>query len=252
MILEKWYADVVDAGRVQILYRANLMLGPATLGYARHMAAAAPARSRITAGSVVLPQLIDGAVVWPADDPDTTGGWRWDAGRSLDMPLWQQGRQALHWNPMVLNGAVLGPGLSPAARGYAERLTINFGPWQLGLSCLKWGRFCGRTHSLVWIEWQGRHPRQWCLLDGQPRALKAAARDGIDCEGAKLQLSQLQSLVQESMSDGALRGLRLPRGLHALQFFRGIERKWLAQAELRLDDGTVDAGHALFEEVTWP
>lgn len=33
MYLEKWYADIVEDGQVQVRYLANLQLGPVTLGY---------------------------------------------------------------------------------------------------------------------------------------------------------------------------------------------------------------------------
>ncbi len=252
MILQKWYADVVDAGRVTVLYRANLKLGPAVFGYARTFDGSGGEDTIVRVGGVALPQPIDGSLAWPAHDPQDSRDWRWAGCQDREIGLWRRDRQSLSWNPLVLNGVVSGRALSPAARGYVERLSLDFGPWRLGLQCLKWGRFCGHAHSLVWIEWQGSNALRLALVDGQRRAVNEITHGVVRCDGARLALSNLQPLVKARMSDGALRGLHLPHRLGALQFFRGVESKWLAAAELSLDDGTADSGHAVFEEVVWP
>jgi hypothetical protein len=251
MFLEKWYADVVDPNGVDVFYRANLKLGPAVMGYRGHIGSGGRTSSAVVPGGVELPREVDGGIVWPASGAEGDLALRWADCRTREIELWRDDRQSLSWNPLVLNGAVSGRRLLPEARGYVEKLTLNFGPWRLGLQRLKWGRFCGRRHSLVWIEWEGRLAKQLALLDGQPVPLHAASRERIDCAGATLHLTERRELVQEPMSDGALRGLRLPRRLAALQFFRGLETKWIAAGALELGGEATDAGHALFEEVVW-
>jgi hypothetical protein len=250
MFLEKWYADVVDPNGADVLYRANLKLGPAVMGY-RGRIGSGGRSSTIVPGGVELPHEDDGAVVWPAPGTEGDQALRWAGCRSREIELWRAGKQLLSWNPMVLNGAVSGPRLLPEARGYVEKLTLNFGPWQLGLQRLKWGRFCGQRHSLVWIEWEGRIAKRLALLDGLAISLHAVLRERIDAAGATLALREPRALVQEPMSEGALRGLRLPRRLAALQFFRGLETKWVAVGALELGGEATDPGHALFEEVVW-
>lgn len=251
MFLEKWYADVVDPKGVDIFYRANLKLGPAVMGYRGRIGNGGRMSSTIVPGGVELPREVDGAVVWPASGSVGDQPLRWTDCRSHEIELWRDGPQLLRWNPMVLNGAVSGLRLLPEARGYVEKLTLNFGPWQLGLQRLTWGRFCGQRHSLVWIEWEGRIAKQLALLDGQAIPLHAASRERVDASGAALHLCEPRALVQESMSDGALRGLRLPRRLKALQFFRGLETKWIAAGALETSGEATDPGHAIFEEVQW-
>jgi hypothetical protein len=251
MFLEKWYADVCDEDRVNVRYSANLKLGPAVIGYEGRITLGGRGSTAIVPGGVQLPRDVDGSVVWPSSDPEDSQLMRWAGSRPLEIPLWRHDRQLLTWNPLVLNGPVSGDGLSPKARGYVERLTLNFGPWQLGLQRLKWGRFCGDCHSLVWIEWEGRHPMQLALLDGQARQLREVSRDHVGCAEATLHLTQRQALVQETMSEGVLRALSLPRQLGALQFFRGLESKWFALGELMFEGKAVDTGHAVLEEVVW-
>jgi hypothetical protein len=201
---------------------------------------------------VPLPRDVDGAVVWPSPGPGGGDGLRWQGSRPREVALWRRDRQLLMWNPLVLNGPVSGAGLSPSARGYAERLTLNFAPWKVGLQRLKWGRFCGVRHSLVWIEWEGLHPMRKALLDGQERQLDEVSLDRVACAEATLRLTQRRALVEESISEGALRALPLPRRLAGLQFFRGLESKWFARGELILDGRAEDSGHVVFEEVVWP
>ncbi len=251
MLLEKWYADVVDPNGVNVFYRANLKLGPAVLGYRGRIGNAGRTGSTIVPGGVELPREVDGAVVWPASGAEGEQALGWAGCRSREIELWRDDRQLLSWNPLVLNGAVSGPRMSPEARGYVEKLTMNFGPWRLGLHRLKWGRFCGQRHSLVWIEWEGRIAKQIALLDGHAIQVHAASRERIDAAGTTLHLREPRVLVREPMSDGALRGLRLPRRLAAFQFFRGLEIKWLALGALEVGGEAADPGHALFEEVQW-
>jgi hypothetical protein len=251
MFLEKWYADVVDPNGVDVFYRANLKLGPAVIGYRGHLGSGGRANSAFVPGGVELPREVDGGIVWPASDSEDGQALRWADSRSREIELWRHDRQLLTWDPVVLNGAVSGLRQLPGSRGYVERLTLNFGPWRLGLQRLKWGRFCGQRHSLVWIEWEGRIAKQLALLDGQPIALHAVLRERIDAAGATLALRERRALVQEPMADGALRGLRLPRRLASLQFFRGLETKWIAAGVLDLGGEAKDVGHALFEEVVW-
>ena len=251
MFLEKWYADVVDEDCVNVLYRANLKLGPAVLGYVGRITAGGRASSSFVPGGVELPRDLGGAVAWPASASWNDQPSSWAGSQAREITLWHQGRQRLTWDPLVLNGAVAGAGLSPEARGYVERLTLNFGPWRLGLVRLKWGRFCGQRHSLVWIQWEGEIAKQLALVDGQACELHEASRERIGCTGATLHLTQRRALVQESMAEGALRGLPLPRRLTALRFFQGLETKWFACGRLELDGQAADAGHAVFEEVVW-
>jgi hypothetical protein len=251
MLLEKWYADVVDPNGVNILYRANLALGPTVFGYQGRISAGGRASSTFVPGGVEVPRERDGAVVWPASSVEEGQALRWTDSRPCEITLWREGKRWLTWNPLVLNGTVTGWQLLPEARGYVEKLMLNFGPWRLGLQRLKWGRFCGQRHSLVWIEWEGRVAKRLALLDGQASQLHAASRERIDCVGASLRLTARRALVEAPMSDGALRGLHLPRGLAALQFFRGLETKWFAAGSLELGGEAADRGHAIFEEVVW-
>lgn len=251
MHLEKWYADVVDDGAAHVFYRAELKLGPLHIGYAGHVRhGSGRAERAYTVGTASLPRMDGERIVFTGRDGH--GAMAWSGARSRPQVLWRKERQQLSWDPLVCNGRVEGPGLSPAARGYVERLRIDFAPWRLGLQRLRWGRFCGAVHSLVWIEWEGEHPLRLALLDGERVPLHAAHRDRVRASGAELDFTTTSTLVHERLDEGALRGLPLPRRLAGLRFLQGAETKWLSEGHLRLADGRVNEGHSIHEEVTWP
>lgn len=251
MLLEKWYADVVDAGRCTLVYRARLHLGPTLLTYARHLDSEGESHVTLRGATLEMPLDAGGTLAWPLDQAAGGTGWRWQPSATRTATLWRHGRHALAWSPLVLNGRVSGAGLSRDARGYAERLTLDFAPWRLGLQRLRWGRFCGESHALAWIEWEGRHPLRLAILDGRALPMSIVTQDRIECEGVLLQWSQPRVIVDETLRAGSLRGLHLPRGLEAVRFFSGVERKRYAPGELRVDGGACDRGYVVFEEVVW-
>ncbi len=249
MRLEKWYADVVTRDGPGILYRANLSLGLLTLGYAAELDAGGRLRSRIGMGSVGLPWGEVVSLHWPAAGPESPAVWHGPASRPEI--LWADGVRKVTWDPVVTNGEVTDPDGKVLGRGYAERLVLDLPPWALGLDRLRWGRFCGRRHSLVWIEWQGRRPGRWARLDGLPALLREAGPDAVVADGARLAIGPGRTIVGESLGTGALAVLGPLKYIAAPRFLAGVERKWFAAGELDLPGGGTDAGHVIHEEVTW-
>ena len=149
--------------------------------------------------------------------------------------LWQTAKENLSWQPLMLNANVCGPLFSTNARGYAEVLSLDFGPWKLGLKTLIWGRFCSQQTSLVWIIWEGKQPMHLALLDGNRVQLRSANEMRVDVEGAH----------HGSLKDFPLRG-----PLSKLEFLRGYEEKWHSPAILNTPQG-VEHGYAVYERVTW-
>jgi hypothetical protein len=247
MRLEKWYADVVDRGFVSIHYSAELQFGPLRLGYKRRILDDGTEFSKFRLGRGELPHVERQRLVWPGVHSP-----RWDGYAEHDLTLWNADGRHLSWNPVVLNGSVVGAGLSLQARGYAERLVMNFGPWHLGLRSLKWGRFCGESCSLVWIEWIGKSPKRLALLNGSACEVELISASRVSCVGACLELGEPRLLVKEPIFSCAKALSRALGSPGAVRFLSGLEVKWLASASLGLTNGQRDCGFAIFEEVTWP
>jgi hypothetical protein len=249
MYLEKWYADMVEDGRVEIRYQANLHVGPVTIGYSGRLSEGRTSLTRIGMRRQPMPEIRGNAVHWPAGTGDPAIAWH--GACSQPQQLWQNGNQAVSWDPIVLNGSVAVDGRHSLARGYVERLTLNLAPWRLGLKTLKWGRFCGRKHSLVWIDWIGGIPMKLSLLDGQTEWLEEVGQRQIRTEHARLALGKPTEIVSESLGSGALAALGWIRMFVVPRFLSGIETKWLAEASLELRGEAVDQGFTVYEEVVW-
>jgi len=249
MFIEKWYADIVDDDAVQIIYRANLHLGPLTMGYRSRLSQGRLSTTNVGIYGTTMPEVIDTVVRWPTEVNEPAIAWRGVASRPKE--LWRSGNDVITWDPLVLNGGVSVAGCCRSARGYVERLTMNFKPWDLGLKKLKWGRFCGSKHSLVWIEWEGRIPNKLALLDGVAEPLLEASRMSIRTQQVHLAMYEPKEIVSEPIGTGALKALGLLRLFAARQFLSGIETKWIAKGVLSCPGVEEDQGVVVYEEVLW-
>ena len=249
MYLEKWYADRVEHGQVEVRYQANLHVGPVTIGYSGRLSEGRTSLSHLGMRRLPMPEILGDSLHWPAgaDDPAIV----WHGACNRPQQLWQNGDQAISWDPVVLNGEVSVDNRHRPARGYVERLILNLAPWRLGLKTLKWGRFCGCKHSLVWIEWLGRIPMKLSLLDGRTESLQEVGQREIRTEHARLALGKPSKIVSEPLGSGALAALGWIRMFVAPRFLSGIETKWLAEASLELSGETIDYGFTVYEEVVW-
>jgi hypothetical protein len=125
-------------------------------------------------------------------------------------------------------------------------------PWRLGLKTLKWGRFCGREHSLVWIEWCGRIQKKLALLDGHATAWLTVGERAVRTEQARLLIETPHQIVSEPLGVGTLHPFGWLRVFEIAQFLSGVEIKWFAEGMLELDGAEVEQGSVLYEEVVWP
>lgn len=246
MRLEKWYADCVSGNEVEIEYRARLQLGPLIVNYSGRLGRDRSADVSIGGAGLAMPRICDGALHW--ERGGARPPWIWRNAQRRPITLWHDRQKSVVWNPLVLNGR---SGRADGDRGYAEKLTLDIAPWRLGIDTLKWGRFCGERHSLVWIAWEGRIPRKIALLDGEEQPLVAAHREEIRTERARLRIANPEEIIREPLGAGALKALGPLRVFATGKFLSGIETKWLAVADLELEGIVVDHGSVVFEEVVW-
>lgn len=249
MRLEKWYADRESGNEVEIDYLARLQLGPLIVSYSGQVGRSRRSRVRIGRTGPEMPRVENGRLHWRSAQTGVPQAW----GHAHQRPitLWQDGRNSVVWNPVVLNANTTGSDLDHSGRGYAEVLTLDIAPWRLGIDRLKWGRFCGERNSLVWIEWEGRIPRKIALLNGEDQVLSEANRAEIRTNGAILRIANLKEIIREPLGTGALKALGPLRMFATGKFLSGVETKWLATAELECDGKEVDHGSVVFEEVIW-
>lgn len=248
MFLEKWYGDFVNENHSEIHYLANLSFGPIIIAYRGKLGQSRSSTTAVRLRGFQRPVIKGSNLYWPVDGDKTE--LIWQNVQPRPQMLWQQGRERMIWEPMVLNGEVLSDQGHQGARGYAERLTLNFTPWRLGIKRLKWGRFCGRKQSLIWIEWIGRIPKKLALLNGEPVPLLRAETGIIETDTAQLVIASSRKIVHEALDQGALHALNGIRFFRLSQFLSGVEIKWVGNGVLKLND-TDDEGYVIYEEVRW-
>jgi len=248
MLLDKYYADAVEGDRLTVLYRAQLGLGPLSWGYQGRLRNGSPREGQFFWSkpehglpSMRMPgrQLAfatgDGAAVWQCDN-------------SRAIELWSDGRRRVMWEPIVRNGAVSG---SLSGRGYAERLTLDIMPWELGLRELWWGRFCGARHSLIWIIWEGRILRRLALANGSEVGPLEAAESSIVAGDYRLDIVEPEIVADAPLGSGALARMPWPKKIAPAHFLNGHERKWFGQGVLARSGALVDRGSVVHERVVW-
>lgn len=249
VLLEKWYGDYVSGGVAHVHYLANLRMDPMTLGHVGAISSDGQSSGRFVLRPVSPPSAVGGRVVWPLERGGTVA---WSGAQARPIRLFAGIKGEIAWNPWVLNGLASGERFQNAA-GYVECLTMDFGPWHLGLQALRWGRFCGARESLVWIEWQGATSLRLLLLNGRPIGLDRVDGDGVrSLQGHELRFESPRKFVAGPLVQTAFGALPGAVALRAVRFFRGVQERWLCDAQLKLPAGRSDSGCALFEELRWP
>ncbi len=250
MILEKWYGDFYDGRTFHIRYAANLKIGALKIGFHGQLSEDSTQNGKYFKRWVNLPELSGDGLAWP----DIGHSARvWSSARSCPHVLYSHMDKKLVWDPVVLNGSVQASDGVVFGQGYAERLEMNFAPWQLGLSRLKWGRFCGAEQSLVWIEWQGEINKRLCLRNGLLVDLHSIEQSEVILEpGTYLRLFDQKVLVNELLGTGILERIPLPDALKPIRFLTGRERKFVGVGSLYDSGQLVDHGAVVFEDIVWP
>lgn len=248
MLLEKWYGDWISPEGPHVLYSASLSLGPFAMSFDGGYAPGGTSRGRFRSGKAPLPILVDGTLRWPADD----GVFVWESAAPRPMTLRSINRGAVTWDVVVPSGRVTGPNIAPGQIGYAERLALRVAPWRLGIETLRWGRFCGRSSSLAWVEWLGMDPVAISLLDGHPVRLREASLERVIADGVELTIEITRPFVESALGEGLLRTMPWPSRIRPLAFLSGIERKYAGRGLLHRQGSAPEDGDVLLEEVHWP
>ena len=194
------------------------------------------------------------SVRWECKPLDVVGTWeRLDP--AFDAQIYESPEGSIEWHcvlPRARATVVLGHGVEVRGLGYVERLEISAAPWNLPLEELRWGRFLSESDSLVWIDWQGKHPRRIALENGTPRIATSVGESEILLEGnVSLRLSPGEVLRAGTLGKTALGVIPGVKHLLPKRILDVQECKWRSRAEfLRAD--TASSGWAIHEVVRWP
>lgn len=135
--------------------------------------------------------------------------------------------------------------------GYSELLMMNFSPWKLPISTLKWGRFLSENHTIVWIEWQGTHPLKKVYWNGNLVENVEISDKGIVFydKNAQLTFENPISIKNEKLLSIADKYPFL-KLFFSKKFLQSREMKFKSKSVFTIDNQS-ESGFSLYETVLW-
>ena len=165
--LKKYYFDGIDKqGNALILYYAELKLFGFKIPYSSFILSLDETTEEISK----LRKSIIGLNNSSFSNSNLKISGNWDTqSHSISEVLWQENNSKINWNCIVpkaefeveINNQMF------SGLGYSEILEMNFVPWKMPISTLKWGRFLSENHTIIWIEWIGKQPLKKVFWNGK-------------------------------------------------------------------------------------
>lgn len=254
--LEKYYVDFVTAeGQYFIGYSARLTWGGITVNY--HATLHHPSLIGVNAGPSLSsrdsPVADDSVLTWRSPKLGFDGQWRRLASTERQV-LHQDGEGFVEWDcqqPSARVQLTTASGAMFHGLGYVEFLKLTIPPWRLGLRTLLWGRFVSEDHSVVWIEWQGKHDLIVLICNGQKAANPQISDNNVRCEDFELSLERAETIREDSIGETLVS--KIPTVLKAapIEFLGGKEQKYVSRGRLAFASGSDHTGWVIHERVSW-
>jgi hypothetical protein len=254
--LQKYYLDMVTSeGLYFIGYSAELNWGSIRVSYSATLHH--PKISGISSGPVLSssegPIENDPVLTWSSTRLGFEGQWqRLVSGES--QILHQHGSGLVEWNCLQPSARVVLKTASDSAYhglGYVEFLRMTMPPWQLGLKNLLWGRFVSEEHSVVWIEWRGKHPLALLICNGETISNPAIFEDGVRCTKFELSLERAETIRTGSIGKTLVSKIPSILRTDSIEFLGGQEEKYVSRGTLAFVGGSSHTGWVVHERVSW-
>jgi len=254
--LSKWYMDCVsDAGDVLVAYVAELRWGRIRLPYASVLFGRAGEAPTVlsTVRASPQPELSGDALSWACPALGVAGCWK-SLAAPVGATLFESAEGRVEWRchqPRARVEIAMGE-RSVSGLGYAEHLRLTIEPWRMPIDELRWGRFVGERHSLVWIDWRGAHAKRVVLFDGSDAGPCRLDEHGVAGERGDVRLTIDEGRVLRSGSIGKTALSNVPGlGRFPLRILAVDETKWCAPGAIEGAHGR-DHGWVIHEVVRWP
>ena len=254
--LEKYYVDLVTAeGQYFIGYSARLNWGAIQFNYraALHHPSLLGIKSGPSLSSRDSPIEGDSIFTWRNPKLGFDGQWRRLASAERQLLL-QKDEGVVDWrctHPSARVQLTTASGAEFHGLGYVEFLKLTIPPWQLGLRTLLWGRFVSEDHSVVWIEWQGKHNLILLICNGQRATNPQISDNFVRCDGFELSLQRVEIIREDSIGETLIS--KIPSILKGapIEFFGGKEQKYVSLGQLAFVNGSNHTGWVIHERVSW-
>ena len=256
--LSKWYLDCVgDDGDALVAYAAEVRWGTVSLRYASTLRRR-PGQQRATVDATLRetpwPTETGRDVAWEAPALRLEGTWKALAA-PIESTILESDEGRVQWRCVLpsARGTVVHGGARLEGRGYVEVLTLTLPPWRLPIDELRWGRFLGEKHALVWIDWRGPHARRLAWLDGHGMRAERVEPEGVTSDaGESLTIAPGGLMRQGALGRTALAVLPAVDRLLPVRILAADETKWCAPGVLDVRDAPPDPGWVVHEVVRWP
>ena len=254
--LSKWYMDCVsESGDVVVAYLAELRWGRIRVPYASVLVGRVGEAPTLlsTVRASPRPEPTVGMLSWACPALRVAGCWT-SLATPVGVTVFESNEGRVEWRchqPRARAEITVG-GRPVCGMGYAEHLRLTIEPWRMPIDELRWGRFVGQRHSLIWIDWRGAHAKRVVLLDGSDVGASHLDERGVAGERGDVRLTIGEGRVLRSGSIGetvlsSVPGLRrFPSRILAVN-----ETKWCAPGTLEGAQGR-DHGWVIHEVVRWP
>ncbi len=169
------------------------------------------------------------------------------------LTLYQRGKRRLIWHCHTAKADFELEFAQQTYRGlgYAETLEMNFAPWLLPISELRWGRFLSANHSIVWIEWLGETTLKKLIWNGELIENFEINDNVLLIKEKQLSLYfRRPMIIKDEPLVKITERFKFLRFLIKKSFLQSRETKWKSEAELSVANQT-EKGFALYERVLW-
>ena len=254
--LGKYYVDLVTAeGHYFVGYSAHLKWRAIKINYRATLHH--PSFLGVSAGPSLSSRdgLVDddSVLTWRSPKLGFEGQWRRLASAERHV-LHQEDKGLVDWNcsqPSARVQLTTASGATFHGLGYVEFLKLTIPPWHLGLRTLLWGRFVSEDHSVVWIEWQGKHDLILLICNGQRAANPRISENYVRCDDFELFLEPAEIIREDSIGNTLVS--KIPSVLRAapVEFLSGKEQKYVGRGRLAFVGGSNHTGWVIHERVSW-
>jgi hypothetical protein len=159
---------VTERGDVLIGYSIGFRWRRVGLSCSASLAVRGPHRPRVQYFCSDVPRLRNGELTWTSRPLCVRGSWR-SVLEGPTLELLSEDTNSILWHNVQALSAVrfsTGGGEDDGL-GYVERMQVRLDSSERPMDDLIWGWFCGREHSVVWIQWKGPMNRSWLMHNGK-------------------------------------------------------------------------------------
>lgn len=249
--LKKYYFDGIDKnGNALILYFAELKLLGIKIPYSSYILSNgenSEEKSCLKTSNIGI-----NSSSYSNSKLKTSGTWNTNS-TTISEILWQNNKSKISWNCIVPKAkfeAYIDNQLFTGL-GYSEIIELNFVPWRIPISTLKWGRFLSKNHSIIWIEWIGKQPLKKVFWNGEQIEDVEIGDNEIyfKKQNAKLIFENPISIKDEKILKIAEKYPFLKLFFKS-KFLNSREIKFKSQSTLLSPDNS-EKGDSLYETVLW-